>query len=176
MKSTLAVMATLLAMIVGLLSLAQTPASAQSEPDDPALLAAGEAVFTSNCAGCHGVDGMGSNTGRNLTGVAGEADRSVHIMSVTEGKGFMPAFGDMLSDEEIEAAVTYARLTFVAAAEPPAEEAPAEEAPAAETTAEETPAESELALTGVESHQLAIIGLALLGAGTMLVLPARRRD
>ena len=173
MKSTLVVMATLLALVAGLLSLAQAPASAQSSTDDPSQLAAGEAVFTTNCAGCHGVDGTGSNTGRPLIGIAAEQpDRAVHIMSVTDGKGFMPAWGDMLSAEEIDAAVSYVRLTFVAP--PPAEEEP----PAADDSAAdaEPAAETELAVTGVESYQLAIIGMALLGAGTMLVLPARRRD
>jgi hypothetical protein len=51
-----------------------------------------------------------------------------------------------------------------------AEEAPAEEAPAEEAAAEE----EELADTGVESGLLAIIGLAVVGAGVMTVGYTRR--
>ncbi len=97
-----------------ILGLSPGAVSAQSETDDPAQLEAGEAVFVESCAGCHGDDGMGTDFGRPLTGIAGqEPDRLVHIASVTDGKGDMPAFGDALSVDDIDAAVTYARLTFV---------------------------------------------------------------
>lgn len=87
--------------------------SAQSTTDDPAQLDAGQVVFETSCAGCHGVDGTGTNTGRPLTGIANdEPDRLVHIESVTMGKGGMPAFESELSGDEIDAAVTYVRLSF----------------------------------------------------------------
>ena len=99
---------------VALCVLVSTAAGAQSEVDDPALLEEGEAVFSTSCMGCHGADGTGSDFGRPLTGIAGqEPDRLVHIGSVTMGKGGMPAFGDDLTAEEIDAAVTYVRLTFL---------------------------------------------------------------
>ena len=71
MKSTLVVLATLMALVLGLLHVG--PAGAQGSTDDPAQLEAGQMVFEMNCAGCHGVDGTGSSTGRPLTGVADEA-------------------------------------------------------------------------------------------------------
>ena len=126
---------------------------AQGDADDPAQVEAGMAVFESNCAGCHGADGTGSNTGRPLTGIADqEADRSVHIASVTDGKGGMPAFGGGLTAEEIDSAVSYVRLTFVAQDD------------------------AELAVTGVDSADLAFIGLLAAGAGIAMVTYARRRE
>lgn len=109
----------LLAGVVAALALSfmasPSPAEAQGNVDDPALLEQGEAVFSASCAGCHGADGAGTNAGRPLIGIVDqEPDRLVHIASVTDGKGGMPAFGDSLSDEEIDAAVAYVRLTFVA--------------------------------------------------------------
>lgn len=103
------------AAAIGLaLGLSPAAVSAQSETDDPALLESGEDVFVESCAGCHGEDGLGTDFGRPLIGIAGqEPDRLVHIASVTDGKGGMPAFGDALSADDIDAAVTYARLTFV---------------------------------------------------------------
>lgn len=133
-----------------------TGASAQGG-DDPAQIEAGQAVFELNCAGCHGSDGAGTSQGRPLIGVAVEQpDRSVHVMSVTDGRTVMPAFGERLSAEEIDAAVSYVRLTFV---DPDAE-------PAA------------LADTGTETGLLAVGGLTMVATGALLAHHARglRRD
>lgn len=112
LKSLFAVMYAAVFLTFGAASMA----SAQEE--DPAQVAAGEAVFSQNCMGCHGANGEGSNTGRPLVGVAAqEPDRTVHIASVTDGKGGMPAFGAMLSADEIDAAVSYVRATFVSEAD-----------------------------------------------------------
>lgn len=136
------------------MTLGMQGAVAQSDVDDPAQLGAGRVVFESNCSGCHGVDGTGSATGRNLIGIAEqEPDRSVHITSVTEGKGNMPAWGPQLSEEEIDAAVSYVRLTFVAQ-EP----------------------DAELAVTGSTTMPLAIIGLSMLLSGTLIYVLLGRRD
>ncbi len=125
-------------------------AQAQSG-EDPAQVAAGEEIFNSNCAGCHGADGTGTSSGRPLTGIAGqEPDRTVHIASVTDGKGGMPAFGAGLSADEIDAAVAYARDTFVADSD-------------------------ELPRTGLESNLILIAGLGLLGAGVVTMGSTRRR-
>ncbi len=97
--------------VVGVL--APVAVGAQSATDDPSQLEAGQTVYESSCAGCHGADGTGTNAGRPLTGIAGqEPDRLVHVASVTDGKGGMPAFADELSADEIDAAVTYVRLSF----------------------------------------------------------------
>lgn len=90
--------------------------STVSTTDDPALVDVGMAVFAGNCAGCHGDDGLGTQRGRPLTGLtAQEPDRLVHVASVANGKGNMPAFGDKLTVEEMDAVVAYSRLTFLAA-------------------------------------------------------------
>ena len=107
-------------MIVSVVGVASV--GAQSAEDDPAQVEAGMAVFETSCAGCHGTEGEGSNLGRPLTDVATQQpDRSVHIASVTNGKGNMPAFGTSLEAEEIDAAVSYVRLTFVSAQDEDAE-------------------------------------------------------
>lgn len=94
--------------------LGAAPSAAQSAEDDPEMFDAGEAIYQGGCAGCHGENGEGSDTGRPLTGIASqEPDRLVHIASVTDGKGGMPALGTNLSPEDIDAAVSYVRLAFL---------------------------------------------------------------
>ena len=137
-------------------------AGAQSSTDDPGLVEAGKTVFEMACAGCHGADGMGTERGRPLTDIASQQpDRSVHIMSVTDGIGFMPAFGENLDAEQIDAAVAYLRLTFVS------EDAAADEADAGP---------EELAETGAETPLLAVGGITLIAAGALLVTATRRLD
>ena len=140
-------------MVVGVLGVASL--GAQSTEDDPGQLEAGMVVFETNCSGCHGVDGTGSNTGRPLTGIADEQpDRLVHIASVTNGKGNMPVWGESLEAAEIDAAVSYVRLTFVADA-----------------------AEADLAVTGPTTPALLVAALvALLGGVSLLVLAQRRES
>lgn len=103
-------------VVVGLvlIALIQAPAAGAQGGDDPADLLQGMEVFTSSCNSCHGDDGSGSLVGRSLIDIAIEQpDRSVHVESVTNGRDDMPAFGDRLTADEIDAAVTYVRLTFV---------------------------------------------------------------
>lgn len=126
-------------------------ASAQSEADDPAEVAAGRVIYESNCAGCHGAEGEGSNSGRPLTGIADQGDRASHIASIVNGKGNMPAFGERLSEGEIGEVASFVRLSFVAQDEP------------------------ELAVTGYNSSLLALVGMSLaLGGGALIFLSQRR--
>lgn len=144
--------ATLAASAGLVMVLSPVAAGAQSETDDPAQLEAGEAIYLESCAGCHGEDGLGTDFGRPLTGIAGqEPDRLVHIASVTDGLGGMPAFGDALSAEDIDAAVTYTRLTFVS-----------------DQDADPLPR------TG-PSEVIALVGSALLAGGLSLTEFVRRR-
>lgn len=90
---------------------------------DAATLARGEAVFLRECAGCHGEDGRGEGPemvrdGRlagNLTALAEMSrfsDENFYY-SLLEGIGeYMPAFVDVLTEEEMRAVMGYAR-TFV---------------------------------------------------------------
>ena len=71
----------------------------------------GAAVFSENCATCHGADGSGIsgpplNDGIVVTNFPDIQDQ---IDVVTNGRGPMPAFGDRLSAEEIQAVVEYTR-------------------------------------------------------------------
>ena len=147
-----------IAAIVALLFTFET-AHAQSD-DDPAQVEAGAEVFAANCSSCHGAEGEGSPVGRPLAGVADENDRARHIETVTDGRGNMPAFGTVLSEDEIESVVSFVRLTFVAQDEG-GEEEPADEP------------EEELANTGVESAAGVIAAIALVGGGAMLVRSSR---
>ncbi|HEU6446038.1 MAG TPA: c-type cytochrome [Gaiellaceae bacterium] len=68
----------------------------------------GAAIFESaGCGGCHTLEAAGSSgtSGPNLDELQPDKDRVVE--QVTNGGGAMPAFGDRLSEEEIEAVATY---------------------------------------------------------------------
>ena len=71
----------------------------------------GAAVFSDNCAGCHGADGSGISGPPLDDGivVTNFPDIQDQIDVVTDGRGPMPAFGDRLSAEEIQAVVEYTR-------------------------------------------------------------------
>lgn len=92
-----------------------------------AELARGQAVWTEQCATCHGDLGAGDGPqalaqGWPMVSLADLAYSSQHSLSdwfqvTNEGRGAMLAFGDQLSADDIWAAVTYARtFTF----QPPA--------------------------------------------------------
>ncbi len=69
--------------------------------------AAGKEVFTSNCAGCHTLADAGTNgtQGPNLDEL--KPSESTVQSQVTNGGGGMPAFGDRLSEEQIQAVAAY---------------------------------------------------------------------
>jgi len=137
---------------------------AQGGVDDPAQIEQGMAIYETNCATCHVSDGSGSNAGRPLTDIAAEQpDRSVHVTSVTDGKGRMPAWNATLTAEEIDAVVSYVRLGFST------QEAEA----AAEAEGEGEAAEEELAVTGSDIELGVLAAAALLGAGLLFVRSAR---
>jgi mono/diheme cytochrome c family protein len=71
----------------------------------------GEAVFTSNCASCHGADGSGGVGPAlgNRAGVEAFPDAADQVVVITEGRNGMPAFGDRLTAEEIQAVTDYTR-------------------------------------------------------------------
>ncbi|WMJ72356.1 cytochrome c [Cytophagaceae bacterium ABcell3] len=69
-------------------------------------LSGGE-IYQSQCAACHGQDGGAVLGERSLQ----ESDLSKdEIERITrEGEGQMPSFGDILSDEELEAVAEYTK-------------------------------------------------------------------
>lgn len=103
--------------------------STEQNAVDPAQLALGEQVYRQRCAECHGINGEGQRpdaplqkdeTGRfpapphDDTGHTWHHDDDLIIRIIVEG-GMgppdefyeMPAFGDLLTDEEINAALAY---------------------------------------------------------------------
>ena len=74
-------------------------------------LETGRAVYAQYCAGCHGSDGQGGFGPELRAGQLVERypDLAEHRLVVVEGRGHMPAWGDVLSDEEIDAVVRYER-------------------------------------------------------------------
>jgi|GEM_PF-736489 len=151
------------------------PAASAQDADDPDAVEAGGEVYVNNCSGCHGSDGTGTENGRGLIGIASqEDDRNVHITSVSEGKGGMPGFGSRLSEEEIDAVISFVRLEFVETTAESADED--DEADDAAASASDDAAPQALAKTGVESFQLVTIGVALILAGAMFLNVTGRRD
>jgi cytochrome c oxidase subunit 2 len=77
---------------------------------DPVLVE-GRDVYQARCASCHGASGGGGagpalNDGRMVDAYPDVADQ---IDVIANGRGAMPAFGERLSAEEIEAVVRYTR-------------------------------------------------------------------
>ena len=90
----------------------EVPTSGPSTDDLPALkltgdAAAGKAVFTANCGGCHTLADAGTsgNVGPNLD----EKPPSTELIvtNVTKGKGNMPPFGESLTDQQIADVAAY---------------------------------------------------------------------
>lgn len=88
--------------------------------DTSALINAGEAVYASNCAACHQLHGQGTSAYPALDGSAlvTADDATATIGIVLHGQGQMPAFADLLDDEEVAAVVSYVRNAWENAAAP----------------------------------------------------------
>ncbi|MHB1294227.1 MAG: c-type cytochrome [Anaerolineae bacterium] len=76
------------------------------------LLAAGEQVFSANCAPCHQLTGQGVEGA--FPALDGDAfvqspDPAPVIQVVLNGRRGMPAFGGRLSDEELASVISYIR-------------------------------------------------------------------
>lgn len=78
--------------------------------DDPEL-DLGRQVYDNRCQSCHGGQGQGGVGPALGDGAVVEnvPDPAEHRRTVVEGRRTMPAFGDALSDEEIDAVVRYER-------------------------------------------------------------------
>ena len=78
-------------------------------PPDPAIDTA--AIFTQNCAPCHGANREG-RIGPNLTAASlqsrGRSEQYIRD-TITSGRGGMPAWKDKLSSAEIEALAKFLR-------------------------------------------------------------------
>ena len=63
-----------------------------------------QAVFSDNCAHCHGADGK---TGRAPDLSRTSLDKGGLVNIITKGEGHMPAFEDKLTQREIEAMANF---------------------------------------------------------------------
>jgi cytochrome c oxidase subunit 2 len=95
---------------------AEAQAAALREWTRPELMAKGEAVYASACAGCHQLDGGG--VPHHIAAIAGSdvatGDLDQHLKVVLEGRAgtTMRAFGTELDDVELAALMTYQRNAF----------------------------------------------------------------
>ncbi len=100
----------LAAAIVFVIALFANESSTPATPADPEA-AAGADVYADNCASCHGGDG-GGGVGPALADgavVAAFPDPEEQIQVIAEGRDGMPAFGDQLDAEQIQAVTDYTR-------------------------------------------------------------------
>ena len=83
-------------------------ATPSENPSDEAELVqvSGSELYATNCAACHGENG-GGGTGPRLVGNARAADTANVSNIVQYGRGAMPGFGAILSEEELEAVISY---------------------------------------------------------------------
>ena len=93
-------------------SVLQAGQNPSSEHDSEATLAAGRSAFNSLCAGCHGLDGSGSDKAVNISGSAkarhfSDAQLSSIISNGVPETG-MPAFRS-LNESQVHAVVGYLR-------------------------------------------------------------------
>ena len=82
-----------------------------NEPGGDGAPGPGAALYSANCASCHGADG-GGVTGPRLSGGVLQRDfpdAADQVTFVTDGRGSMPAFGARLSPSEIRQVVEYTR-------------------------------------------------------------------
>jgi len=107
MKLTRNGMFLLAALVAGFL-VTVSPAAAEG--------AAGASTFKAKCLTCHGPDGSGNTAVGKSLGVADLRSPEIQkksdaelTQSVSEGKGNMPAFKNMLSEDEIRAVLQYVR-------------------------------------------------------------------
>ncbi|HRD52198.1 MAG TPA: c-type cytochrome [Flavobacteriales bacterium] len=100
MKSTVAI------VLLIVLAVACGSASAPSPAEDGALK--GAQLFKMHCELCHGANGkLGFNEAKDLT--ASALTRAQMIAQVTNGKGKMMPYKNVLTAKEIEAVVDYTR-------------------------------------------------------------------
>lgn len=111
------VVASVAAVAVGVVALASCGGSAPDVPVGPdgdvdAVLGLGREIWGARCAACHGTDGQGGRGKKLDDGQIFELHPEIETMMavIANGKGRgMPAFGEVLSAEEIEGVSRYVR-------------------------------------------------------------------
>jgi cytochrome c551 len=114
----LATSALVAGLMIGLVAAACGSGRPSDDPDIEARVAAadpaaGQSVFDDICAACHGPEGQGG-IGARLVGVGGRLSPTEIHGIVTDGRGRMPAWGNRLDADEVDAVVAYLLETFPA--------------------------------------------------------------
>lgn len=84
---------------------------AAGDADVEALMVAGEEVYSTVCAACHGAEGEGA-VGPAFAGNTDLEDAEFVATIIIHGQGGMPPFGDQLDDDEVAAVATYIRNSW----------------------------------------------------------------
>jgi mono/diheme cytochrome c family protein len=75
----------------------------------------GEELFANVCRGCHMSDGKGASGAGTYPSLAGNRNlgaRGYPVAVVVNGQRGMPAFGTMMSDDQVAAVINYLRTHF----------------------------------------------------------------
>ncbi len=91
---------------------ASTGASTTPAAGGAGNVTAGAAVFSQNCAACHGPRGLGGGGGPNLTTMPLARTVAGVTQQVTNGGGGMPAFRGTLSDQQIADVAAFVTQTI----------------------------------------------------------------
>jgi mono/diheme cytochrome c family protein len=93
-------------MIISLALIASACSGSSNQTGAPASQIDAAKLFATNCAACHGADRSGRN-GPALLPERLTKDRSTYVDTITNGLRGMPAWGNRLSADEINALVDY---------------------------------------------------------------------
>ncbi len=92
-----------------------TPEGAANAPaGSDEILRQGEQVYSTTCAGCHQLSGEGNTAypALNNSAVVTADDPTDALMIILNGRGQMPSFGGMLSDQEVAAVLSHERNSW----------------------------------------------------------------
>ena len=93
--------------VLGLSEFVRAPA-AHAASSAKALRKQGAVVFhEKGCEHCHGVDGIGTQRGPNLSGVGRTLHKPEIEKQIREGGKEMPPYGDSLSNDEVQQLVEF---------------------------------------------------------------------
>lgn len=95
-----------------------TITAATNAPVNMSRATPGEIIYTQNCAACHGPQGYGDGPGGkalpvkpfDLTTHFFQHDEQYHFQTILNGRGYMPAFGSRLSQDQLVDVIAYVRL------------------------------------------------------------------